>query len=115
MTKQEQASEKLAQAKANLARTELEGKLIVAEAALEAAETKLSEAKDQPARVVAQGELDLAKAAKRTIVEALVAHDDLQEKEGRINMVLHGGSSSTSKSYVGRVFDGVKALATSVF
>jgi membrane protein involved in colicin uptake len=115
MTKQEQAAAKLQQAQAALKRTELEGKLVAAEAVIEKAEKSLAEAKDEAGRKAAQGEIDLAKAAKRAIVEALITHDDLQEKEARIELVLNGGSSCRSGSYVGRVFDGFKALAGSVF
>jgi hypothetical protein len=115
MTKQEQAAANLARAQANAKRAELEGKLVAAEAVVEAAETKLAEAKDDTGRKAAQGELEIAKAAKRAIVESLIEHDDLQEKEARIELVLNGGSSARSGSYVGRVFDGFKALATSVF
>lgn len=115
MTKQEIAAQKLAQAKANLIRSELEGKLVAAEAAVEKEEKAFAEAKDDTERTAAQAKLDIAIASKRAIVEKLLEHDDLQEKEARIELVLNGGSSRCSGSYVGRVFDGFKALATSVF
>lgn len=115
MTKQEIAAQNVAKAKANMIRTELEGKLVATEAVTEKAEKSLAEAKDEAGRTAAQVELNTAAAAKRVIVEALIAHDELQEKEAKIELVLNGGSSCRSGSYVGRVFDGFKALASSVF
>jgi len=114
MTKQEQAAVKLQQAQSALARTELEGKLIAAEAALEKAEKASAEAKDQPTRDSANAELATAKAVRRACVEAIIEHDASQEKEAQINLVLNGGSPSRG-SYIGRVADGFRSLVTAVF
>lgn len=113
MTKQEQAAQKLKQAEANLKRADLEGKVAAIEAEIEKAEKAVLDAKDEAGRTAAQKELDLAMTAKHAIGEALVAHDELGIKDKKIELVLNGGRAGGT--YVGRVFDGMRALATSVF